>query len=52
MSMHKAARAAAKVCCLSVTLLATVLARAQSEEPVQPIPLAVKLDAKKVALGE
>lgn len=34
------------------SLAATLPAQAQSEEPIRPIPQTIKLDAKKVALGD
>lgn len=34
------------------SLAATLPAHAQSEEPIRPIPQTIKLDAKKVALGD
>lgn len=53
MSMQRAAQVVAKsLLCLSGAIAATAPAHAQSEEPIRPIPLTVKLDAKKVALGD
>lgn len=40
------------VLCLAGAVATTGSAFAQSEEPIRPIPLTVKLDAKKVALGD
>jgi cytochrome c peroxidase len=49
-------RARAPVIAATITLLcilcAAGLARAQTDEPIKPIPLSVQLDPKKVALGE
>ena len=53
MSMQRAARVVTEsLLCLWGAIAATVPAHAQSEEPIRPIPLTVKLDAKKVALGD
>lgn len=53
MSMQAAMRlAASALWCLSGTLSVIGPVRAQSDEPIRPIPLSVHLDAKKVALGE
>ena len=37
---------------LPIALAGAIPALAQTNEPIQPLPLAVKLDAKRVALGE
>lgn len=53
MSMKAATRLAASALLhLSAMHLVIAPARAQSDEPIRPIPLSVQLDAKKVALGE
>lgn len=53
MSMQRAAQVVAKsLLCLSGAIVAPLTGHAQSEEPIRPIPLTVKLDAKKVVLGD
>lgn len=53
MTFSQLSRHAARLAlALSIATFAMAPAIAQSDEPIKPIPLDVKLDAKKVALGE
>jgi len=52
MAWLNAERFAAAVLCATLAGFAAGQAWAQSEEPIRPIPLDVRLDARKVALGD